>query len=186
MCLTLSVCDMFAASNAADELRDVVDNHCQIERYKATPFNKREEAFPEGEPKRIELSEKTLQNLHKLMLKLSYESKSTLFDAEDQDENASNKTLIKDDPYAYPTNHAYDVMLINTGPSKLMTIKTIKSNTLLSLKQAKDLVDEAEVRQHKLSTPVIIATYPTEADARKLVNALKEVEVSAEISSRLI
>lgn len=86
MRVDLSVMDMFAANQVANELRDVVDNHCRIEQYKTTPYDQRKEAFPDGEPKRIELSEKTLKNLHLLMCKLSYESKSTLFDVDDEDD----------------------------------------------------------------------------------------------------
>lgn len=86
MCLTLSVCDMFAAGQAANELKTVLDNHKNIEEYKAAPYDKRKDLYPEGEPKRIELCETALQNLHQLMLKLSYEAKSTLFDEEDEED----------------------------------------------------------------------------------------------------
>lgn len=87
MRVDLSIADMFAANQVADELKAVVENHHRIEQYKTTPYDQRKEAFPEGEPKRIEVSEKTLQNMHQLMLKLSYEVKSTLFDADDEEED---------------------------------------------------------------------------------------------------
>lgn len=86
MRIDLSVCDMFAASQVADELKNVLDNHKKIEEYKQCPYDKRKEAYPEGEPKRIEISEKILENLLSLMNKLSFESKSTLFTEEDDDE----------------------------------------------------------------------------------------------------
>lgn len=86
MRIDLSVCDMFAASQVADELKNVLDNHKKIEEYKQCPYDKRKEAYPEGEPKYVELSKETLENLLLLMNKLSFESKSTLFTEEDDDE----------------------------------------------------------------------------------------------------
>lgn len=86
MCLTLSVCDMFAANETANELKDVIDNHNRCKEYNNTPYDQRKELFPDGAPVRIEVSEKTLQNLHRMMCKLSYESKSTLFDVDDEDD----------------------------------------------------------------------------------------------------
>lgn len=82
----LSVCDMFVAGQVANELKTVLDNHKNIEEYKAAPYDKRKDLYPEGEPKRIELCETVLQNLHQLMSKLSHEAKSTLFDELDEDE----------------------------------------------------------------------------------------------------
>ena len=82
MHVDLSVCDMFVAGQVANELKTVLDNHKKIEEYKAAPYDKRKDLYPEGEPKRIELCETMLQNLHQLMSKLSYEAKSTLFDEE--------------------------------------------------------------------------------------------------------
>lgn len=88
MRIDLSVCDMFAANQVADELKTVIANHAMCEGYKNTPYDKRKKAYPEGEPKRIEVSEKTLQNLCQLMCKLSLpESKNTLFDITDEDED---------------------------------------------------------------------------------------------------
>lgn len=86
MRIDLSVCDMFAANQVADELKTVITNHANCEMYKNTPYDMRKKAFPEGEPKRIEVSEKTLQNIYKMMCKLSYASKSTLFEDEDEDD----------------------------------------------------------------------------------------------------
>lgn len=86
MRVDLSLMDMFAANQVAEELKAVVINHQLIERYKTTPYDQRKDSFPDGEPKRIEVSEKTLQNLYQLMLKLSYEIKSTLFDEEDEED----------------------------------------------------------------------------------------------------
>lgn len=84
MRFTLSVCDMFVASQAADELKLIIDNHKAIEEYQKTPYDKRSERFPDGEPKRTELSDSVLSNLHSLMLKLSYECKSTLFTEDEE------------------------------------------------------------------------------------------------------
>ena len=86
MRIDLNVFDMFAANQVTNELGLVIANHAICETYKNTPYDKRKEAFPDGEPKRIEVSEETLQNIHRLMCKLSYASKSTLFEDEDEDE----------------------------------------------------------------------------------------------------
>lgn len=83
MRLTVTVSDMFAANLAADELLNVIKNHEYCEGYAKCPFDQRKERYPE-QPKRIELSEETLKNLHNLMNKLAYESKSTLFDVDDE------------------------------------------------------------------------------------------------------
>lgn len=97
MCVSLSIMDMFAAGQTAEELKAVVENHRLVERYKTTPYDQRKDAFPEGEPKRVELSEKTLDNLHKLLCKLSLESKSTLFEELDENEEDGGKSAEDDD-----------------------------------------------------------------------------------------
>jgi hypothetical protein len=79
MRITLNVCDMFAAGQVADELQEVIENHKNCDSYAKCPYDKRNEQFPDGQPKRIELSEKTLENVRSLMNKLSFEAKSTLF-----------------------------------------------------------------------------------------------------------
>lgn len=175
MRVDLSIADMFAANQVADELKAVVENHYLIEKYKTTPYDQRKEAFPEGEPKRIEVSEKTLQNMHQLMLKLSYEVKSTLFDVNDEKEDRGNKTLIKDDPYAYPAGYVYDVMLLDVGQTKLQAVRAIKECCEFGLRESKELVDKAEFH------PVRIITYSTEANAKKLADLLKEVGAIAEV-----
>ena len=81
--LTLNVCDMFEANMVSDELLFVIQNHKDCEEYAKCPFDRRKELYPDGQPKRFELSEKTLTNLHKLMCKLAYSSKSTLFEEDD-------------------------------------------------------------------------------------------------------
>lgn len=86
MRVDLSLMDMFAANQVAEELKAVVENHKNREKYNSTPYDQRKTTFPKGEPKRIEVSEKTLQNMHQLMSKLSHEAKSTLFDELDEDE----------------------------------------------------------------------------------------------------
>lgn len=86
MRVDLSVGDMFAANQVADELKTVIDNHTSCKEYNKTPFDKRKELFPEGAPTRIEVSENTLNNLHQLMCKLAYNCKSTMFDADDEDD----------------------------------------------------------------------------------------------------
>lgn len=86
MRVDLSVMDMFAANETANELKNVIDNHKECKEYNSTPFDKRKELFPEGAPSRIEVSEMTLNNLHKLMCKLAYDCKSTMFDADDEDD----------------------------------------------------------------------------------------------------
>ena len=91
MCLTLSVYDMFAANETANELKNVIDNHKECKEYNNTPFDKRKELFPEGAPSRIELSEMTLNNLHKLMCKLALDCKSTMFD-DNENENTDRLT----------------------------------------------------------------------------------------------
>ena len=55
MCLTLSVCDMFAASKVANELFDVIENHEDCGGYANCPYDQRKERYPEGQPKRIEV-----------------------------------------------------------------------------------------------------------------------------------
>ena len=87
MRIDLNVCDMFAANQVANELKTVITNHANCEEYKNTPYDKRKGTFPGGEPKRIEVSEKTLQNIYKMMCKFSHESKSTLFEDEDENED---------------------------------------------------------------------------------------------------
>lgn len=91
MRLTLSVSDMFVASQVADELREVIANHVMCDDYNKCPYDQRKERYPEGQPKRIELSEMTLTNLHIFMNKLSFESRSTLFDACDQEDSCDSE-----------------------------------------------------------------------------------------------
>lgn len=88
MRIDLNVCDMFAANQVANELKTVVANHAMCDGYKNTPFDRRKNAFPGGEPKRIEVSEETLLKLCQLMCKLSLpENKNTLFEIVDEDED---------------------------------------------------------------------------------------------------
>jgi ribosomal protein L24 len=136
---------MFAAGQAANELKTVLDNHKKIEEYKAAPYDKRKDLYPEGEPKRIELCETALQNLHQLMLKLSYEAKSTLFDEEDEEDGRESA---EDDGDAIPTNEKFCVQLIKVGPTKVQVVKTIKEFSCMSLTEAKNLVDVAEERDN--------------------------------------
>ena len=145
MCVNLSIMDMFAANQTAEELKAVVINHQLIERYKTTPYDQRKDAFPEGEPKRIEVSEKTLQNMHQLMLKLSYGVKSTLFEELDEDKEDGGKNA-EDDGDVVPTNEKFCVQLIKVGPTKLQVVKAIKEHTHLSLKESKELADAAETQ----------------------------------------
>lgn len=147
MCVKLSIMDMFAANQVAEELKAVVENHQLIERYKTTPYNQRKDSFPDGEPKRIEVSEKTLQNLYQLMLKLSYGVKSTLFD--EKDEGDEEKSAESED--AVPTNEKFCVQLIKVGPTKLQVVKAIKESTHLSLKEAKELADAAEYQSSTIA-----------------------------------
>lgn len=165
MCVKLSIMDMFAANQVAEELKAIVENHQLIERYKTTPYDKRKDAFPEGEPKRIEVSEKTLQNMHQLMLKLSYGVKSTLFDEKDEgDEEESTK----DDDDAIPTNEKFCVQLIKVGPTKLQVVKAIKESTHLSLKESKELADAAEMQSCTIVAKGLNFSQATELKTRLL------------------
>ena len=67
---------------------------------------------------------------------------------------------------------AFDVILINAGPSKLGVVKIVKELTGLGLKEAKDLVDSAP-------KPIKEGVNKAEADevAGKLKDAGAEVEV---------
>ena len=67
---------------------------------------------------------------------------------------------------------AFDVILINAGPSKLGVVKIVKELTGLGLKEAKDLVDGAP-------KPIKEGVNKAEADeiAGKLKDAGAEVEV---------
>lgn len=168
MCVKLSIMDMFAANQVAEELKAVVENHQLIERYKTTPYDQRKDSFPDGEPKRIEVSEKTLQNLYQLMLKLSYGVKSTLFDEEDEEEGA------EDDDDGVPTNEKFCVQLIKVGPTKLQVVKAIKESTHLGLKEAKELADAAEYQ-----SSTIVAKDLTYFEAIELKRKLLESGATA-------
>ena len=67
---------------------------------------------------------------------------------------------------------AFDVILVNAGPSKLGVVKIVKELTGLGLKEAKDLVDGAP-------KPIKEGVNKAEADeiAGKLKDAGAEVEV---------
>lgn len=169
--IELNVCDMFAANETASELKTVIDNHTSCKEYNKTPFDKRKKLFPEGAPTRIELSEKTLQNLHKLMCTLSYEDKSTLFD-EDKEEDDKN---VEDDEDA---NKKFRVRLIEIGPNKLGVIKAVKEFTKISFKEAKILVDMAEGHDD-----MIVASDLSFLKAIEFKTMLEEASATAEVLS---
>lgn len=87
MSIILGVAEMFEANQVANELQAVIENHEDCEGYTKCTFDQRKELFPEGQPKRIELSETTLTDLRNLMNKLSYCLKSTLFEEVDDVEH---------------------------------------------------------------------------------------------------
>lgn len=99
MNLTLNVCDMFAASQVANTLSKIIENHNDIKSYDKCPYDKRSEAFPEGKPQRIELDDDTMLMLHTLMCKLSYEATSTLF--AEEDEEPTNPIGTRENPQMY-------------------------------------------------------------------------------------
>lgn len=177
MCLTLSVCDMFAANQVAEELKTVIIHHQLIERYNSMPYDQRKDSFPDEAPKRIEVSEKTLQNLYQLMLKLSYEVKSTLFDEEDEEDKKESAESVESD--AVPTDEKFCVQLYKVGPTKLNIIKVIREFTLLSLKEAKDMVDAAECR-----SCTVIAKDLSYSEALNLRNKLVENNAVASVVSQ--
>lgn len=86
--LTLSVCDMFAANQMANELKTVIDNHEKVEQYRSLPYDKRNEQFPQGQPTRKDLSDGLLEMLYTLMCKMSYSATSTIFSEEDEPNGA--------------------------------------------------------------------------------------------------
>lgn len=170
MCVKLSIMDMFAANQVAEELKAVVENHQLIEQYKTTPYDKRKDAFPEGEPKRIEVYEKTLQNMHQLMLKLSYGVKSTLFDEKDEENDEGNEEKSAESEDAVPTNDKFCVQLVSVGQAKLLVLKTIKEFSCMSLKEAKDLVDVAEERGNVIVAKDLSFVQATELKTKLLEN----------------
>ena len=176
MCLTLSVCDMFTANQAVNELKTVLDNHKKIEEYKTAPYDKRKDLYPEGEPKRVELSENMLKNLCQLMLKLSFEAKSTLFDANDEEEE---KESAESD--AVPTNDKFCVQLVKVGPIKLQVVKDIKEFTGMCLKEAKELADAAETQ-----TSTIVAKDLSFFEASQLKTSLLESGATAAVLSQSV
>lgn len=88
--LVLSVCDMFAASMMADELKTVIDNHADIKQYLLLPYDKRNEKFPQGQPTRKDMSDNNLEMLYTLLCKMSYSARTTLFCEEDESYGADN------------------------------------------------------------------------------------------------
>ena len=178
MHVDLNACDMVVAGQTAKELKAVVENHRLVERYKTTPYDQRKDAFPEGEPKRVELSEKTLNNLHKLLCKLSLESKSTLFEELDENEEDGGKSA-EDDGDAAPTNEKFCVQLYKVGPTKLLVLKAIKEFTHLSLKEAKDMVDAAECQ-----SCTIVAKDLSYSEALKFRKVLNENNAVAGVLSQ--
>ena len=178
MRVDLSLMDMFAANQVAEELKAVVENHKNCEKYNSTPYDKRKELFPDGAPKRIEMSEKTLQNLHRLMCKLSSESNSTLFEELDENEEDGGKS-VEDDGNAAPVNEKFCVQLYKVGPTKLQVIKTIKEFTHLSLKETKEMIDAAECR-----SCTIVAKDLSYSEALKFREELLESNAVADILSQ--
>ena len=88
--LTLSVCDMFAANQMADELKTVIDNHADIKQYLTLPYDKRNEQFPQGQPTRKDLSDSHLEMLYTFLCKMSYSATSTIFSEKDEPNGADN------------------------------------------------------------------------------------------------
>jgi large subunit ribosomal protein L7/L12 len=67
---------------------------------------------------------------------------------------------------------AFDVILVNAGPSKLNVVKIVKDLTGLGLKEAKDLVDGA---------PKAIKEGVSKAEADEVAGKLKEAGAEVEV-----
>jgi large subunit ribosomal protein L7/L12 len=67
---------------------------------------------------------------------------------------------------------AFDVVLVNAGPSKLNVVKIVKDLTGLGLKEAKDLVDGA---------PKAVKEGVSKAEADDIVAKLKEAGAEVEV-----
>lgn len=89
MQLTLSLGDMFQADMTSDAIDKVLKNHKQYEEYEKMPFDKRNEAFPDGKPKRVEISDEELNKVRVLLNKISYSTGSTIFKEEDEEQPAN-------------------------------------------------------------------------------------------------
>ena len=84
--LLLSIGDMSAASNIATKLQKTLNSMELKEKYDKTPYDKRKEEFPEGQPKVVELDKETVSNLLIFMRKISAELHATIFDDVDDEE----------------------------------------------------------------------------------------------------
>lgn len=87
MCLTLNVCDMFVASQMAEELARVRLSRSTIKEYDKCAYDERKERFPNGRPEQIEMTDESLERLQILMFKMSLNGMSTMFEAEDEQED---------------------------------------------------------------------------------------------------
>ena len=96
--LTLSLGDMFQANQMSDTIDSILKNHKQCEEYEKTPYDKRNEAFPEGKPKRVELSDENLDKVYILLAKMSFATSSTIFKEEDE-EPYDKRDVAKDEDF---------------------------------------------------------------------------------------
>ncbi len=67
---------------------------------------------------------------------------------------------------------AFDVVLVNAGPSKLGVVKIVKELSGLGLKEAKDLVDSA---------PKAVKEGVSKAEAEEIATKLKEAGAEVEV-----
>lgn len=85
--LFLSIGDMAAASNITTKLQKTLNSMELKEKYDKTPYDKRKEEFPEGQPKIVDLDQETVSNLLTFMYKISAELHATIFDDIDDEES---------------------------------------------------------------------------------------------------